>query len=447
MREQVMNAKRKRQPSGQALILMALALIGLFGFSGVALDGGMLYFERRRAQNAADNAALAAALRMAQLTSPTLTVAQQEAREVANANGYNNDQSTNWVDVYWPPSSGTYDQPNSYIQVVIRQTVPTQLIHMVYSGPVELTVEAVAWSVPGTYAPPVANQALVALDPTACNALEFNGNGTVTLVGGGAMSNSNASPPPTSCNSARATGSAVINNPDGFDLVGSYNWGSASVTGGVTTVSPLDLSPTSTIWPNEALLDAMCAQSANSLSPLEHEQNGGTQAIGPGNYTEITVRAGGVLTMSAGLYCVTGSDGFDTSGGSITADHVLIYLWNGPFETNGMAANYLSGVDDANCDLPAPTVDVCDFRGMLMYARLGNTSTMRINGSAESYLSGTIFTPDAPVEISGNSGNTVLASQVIGRTIHIAGNGNVTIDFDPNLVYMNRKPSEIRLNQ
>src|SRR6266508_4592124 len=54
--------KPRLQERGQALILIALAAVGLFGFSALAIDGSRIFSDRRHAQNAADTAALAAAL-------------------------------------------------------------------------------------------------------------------------------------------------------------------------------------------------------------------------------------------------------------------------------------------------------------------------------------------------------------------------------------------------
>jgi Flp pilus assembly protein TadG len=51
---------RKRQ-SGQAIVLIALMLVVLIGFVGLALDGGRAYVDRRELQAAADAAALATA--------------------------------------------------------------------------------------------------------------------------------------------------------------------------------------------------------------------------------------------------------------------------------------------------------------------------------------------------------------------------------------------------
>jgi Flp pilus assembly protein TadG len=50
----------KRQPRGQALVMMAVALIALMGFGALAIDVGMMFLAKNELQNAADAAALAA---------------------------------------------------------------------------------------------------------------------------------------------------------------------------------------------------------------------------------------------------------------------------------------------------------------------------------------------------------------------------------------------------
>ena len=49
----------EREERGQALIVIVFALIGLLVVAGLAIDGGMVFLDRRRMQNAADAAALA----------------------------------------------------------------------------------------------------------------------------------------------------------------------------------------------------------------------------------------------------------------------------------------------------------------------------------------------------------------------------------------------------
>ncbi|MBE0685229.1 MAG: Tad domain-containing protein, partial [Anaerolineaceae bacterium] len=49
----------KRQESGQIIVLLAVSLVVVMMVAALAVDGGMIYSERRFAQNAADASALA----------------------------------------------------------------------------------------------------------------------------------------------------------------------------------------------------------------------------------------------------------------------------------------------------------------------------------------------------------------------------------------------------
>src|SRR3990172_6366022 len=53
--------ERKTSESGQAMVLLVLAFIVLLGFVALAIDGGMVYADRRHEQNAADTGSLAGA--------------------------------------------------------------------------------------------------------------------------------------------------------------------------------------------------------------------------------------------------------------------------------------------------------------------------------------------------------------------------------------------------
>ena len=85
----------KAPEKGQALILIALAAIGLFAFAALAIDGSRAYSDKRHAQNAADTAALAGALAYARADrddiendSEILTVVAGAAQPQATGNGY-----------------------------------------------------------------------------------------------------------------------------------------------------------------------------------------------------------------------------------------------------------------------------------------------------------------------------------------------------------------------
>jgi len=328
---------------------------------------------------------------------------------------------------------------------VITQQVSTSFVHLVYNGPVKLTVRAVARAFPSTPSPIVPGQALVALDPDDCNALNFHGNGTTSITGGGAFSNSNAEPPPSSCHSGSAAGSSVIFASGGIDTAGSWDPGSATVTGTVTTNVPQLPPDDPALEVDEASLDNLCGALPDNGA---HSQNGGSEVIGPGRYSEIRVLAGGLLSMDPGLYCITGGSGYDTSGGTVTGSGVLIYLWTGPFETNGNAANFLTAPTSATCTVPpSSVVEVCDYKGLLLYAREGNTSTMLVNGGAGSSMTGTFYAPDAHIEITGNTGTFVLDSQVIANTVDVGGNGTVDITYNGGNNFANRVPPQIELSE
>src|SRR5687767_324529 len=96
-----------RWERGQAIVLLALALVGLLGFAAVALDGGNIYTEQRRAQSAADNAALAAAFQYMSVITNTATLSNT-ALANANVNGYDNNGTSNKVTFHRPPLNGAY---------------------------------------------------------------------------------------------------------------------------------------------------------------------------------------------------------------------------------------------------------------------------------------------------------------------------------------------------
>ena len=58
--------KSERTERGQALVIMVFAILALLVIAGLAIDGGMVYLERRRMQNAADAAALAGTRKLAE---------------------------------------------------------------------------------------------------------------------------------------------------------------------------------------------------------------------------------------------------------------------------------------------------------------------------------------------------------------------------------------------
>jgi len=179
---------------GQTLMIVALALVVLLGFAALVIDGGRLFIERRHAQNAADNAALAAAY--AKVNGQDITAA---AMKIALRNGYSNTADMTVV-VNNPPAFGKYAPPNpnanNYIEVIITSRVMGSLVRLVYAGVMEITARAISFTEVGAGSPGgggTGGYGILALNPTKDKAMESSGSSTIHVVGGGIYLNSSHS--------------------------------------------------------------------------------------------------------------------------------------------------------------------------------------------------------------------------------------------------------------
>src|SRR6185503_21378464 len=124
--------KPRSHERGQALVIIALAVVGLFGFSALAIDGSRVFSDRRNAQNAADTASLSAAL--AKIRKEPY---EQAALDRAESNGYVTDTNSTvevnlCSELVAPdeclgiPTTGKVEQQNeeNYIRVKITSTIP-----------------------------------------------------------------------------------------------------------------------------------------------------------------------------------------------------------------------------------------------------------------------------------------------------------------------------------
>src|SRR3972149_5037921 len=171
---------------GQALVVIALAAVGLFAFAALAIDGSMVFSDRRHAQNAADTAVLDAALTYVRQGD---WVTKGSAR--AASNGYANDADSTVLVELCSVAVDPCDSlpvganPAEYIQVQITSQVSTFFARVIGVNQVTNAVEAVANVVPSTYQEMFSGNAVVGLAPTDCHAVTYQGNGDTTITGGG----------------------------------------------------------------------------------------------------------------------------------------------------------------------------------------------------------------------------------------------------------------------
>jgi hypothetical protein len=412
--------------SGQALVIIALAMVGLFGFTALALDGGMLYSERRRAQNAADTGALAAAL--AKINGVNLHVT---ALQRIDSNGF----GTTWgacdpagydctlgtaekwtVEVSNPPRHGDFAGDSDYIQVIITTEVKSSFAHLVFSGPLRTTVEAVSRVRPPVNIAP--GHALYASTDHDCKGVWFTGTGDTTVTGGSVFSNSDASS--GSCQSGVSDGSGAVSvgNPYKVMVVGTFDDGGGSVDPPPTEgVPPEELFPVPT--PD-------CSGLPNDYGNIQI--NAGEEVtLDEGRYEQIKFQADATVTLNPGMYCIYGNKGFTGLGGSISGDGIMIYMQNGPFDLGGNTEVDLNA-EQSDGVLVDPSLN--DWKGMLLYVDPGNTSTIKITGGSDSSYTGTIYAPTSYCTLEGTGTNLGLNSQLICDKVKIAGTANLSITYN-----------------
>lgn len=411
------STRQTNRERGQILVLFAFGIAALLGFTALAIDGGMVYSDRRQAQNAADSAALAGAL------------AKLENRNWLNAGlvqanefGYEDDNINDFVGVFNPPIDGAYAPPHTYsdqyIQVVITSSLETSFMHFVFSGLAQNTVEAVARARPAAGIFP--GNALHATNETACQAVWFAGNGTVDITGGNVFSNSTANGNPTSCHAGVKSGTAgdIVVRGGGILTAGTFRNQSGAV---ITTDEGVHQGVEQQQLPLVPIPDC------SGLSTRAY--NGGSATLEPGIYPNgIRLNGNHDVYLNPGMYCMDGN--ITANGGSITGYEVMIYQRAGGLSLGG----------NASVDLTRPSnlIDPSgnQWAGMLYYMDPSNTSLVYISGTSGSSYTGTIYAP-GPAQpssqhkctITGTGDNLGLNSQVICNTVKVDGDATLLVNF------------------
>ena len=409
--------KIKSSEKGQALIIIAFAAVVLFGFAALAIDGSMAFSDKRHAQNAADTAALAAALSKTRSGDWA-----EDGLERANSNGYDDNGTSNQVEIYNPPVDGAYAGNTEYIQVKITSEVNTFFARVLGIQKVTNYVQAVARSVPGTTSPMFDGHAVIGLAPHECKAVMYQGNADTTIEGGGIFVNSD-------CNT-----SAFFNNSSAAQLTApclnavggiNYNPTAINIPGCINSgATAFNYPPDNIVFPN-----IVC-------SPGE-SQDGNT--LNPGTYTSGNKFPPNVVEyLNPGAYCVYND--FSVQGGdTLVGYNVVIIMMEGDVTFNGGATVELTG-------LPAPQSDENPYGGLFLYMPMSNSGTITLNGNSESGFTGTILAPAADISIDGTGGSG-LHGQIIGYTVDLSGTSETSIVYDNDENWDAPVPPKIELTQ
>jgi hypothetical protein len=410
---------------GQVLILLVVGIVALLGFTALAIDGGLVYSDRRFSQNASDSSSLAgggkAALTMEdsglvawqwtscdqanQAMSDAVTAAIDQAQDNdfvidANTSDHNGAKAEcAFVDY------GSFVDKYIDVTTLISFTTDTSFVHFVYNGPVRNQVEAVTRVRPRNFMG--YGNAIVAHREDCPNSntggVHFDGNSDVDVNGGGVFSNA--------CMRGCGNPDVDVENGKIYFISDYQNCGGA------------DLDPPPEQGPAPLPDYSFVVDPPNCSNLPDYGEVTSPSDLSPGKYSKIRLN-NGTMNLAPGLYCLYGN--VTINGGSFIGSGVTIYLESGNFDTSGNATVQLSAPSDDPDPYPA-------LPGMLIFMADGNAGSVTLLGNTDSSYTGTVYAadPDSMVEIGGTgSVLETYQTQLIGGTVFIHGNAEIDITFD-----------------
>lgn len=426
-----MNNTRQSE-RGQAIVLMVLAMVAMFGFAALAIDGGMIYSEHRHAQNAADASALAGALQKANKRADTVAI--NAATERAGSNGYTSNVNTQ-VSGALTDLFGTY----YLVTVTIQSQVDTAFAHFVFPGPLQNSVMAVGKAYVSQ--PVLPGYAIIAMGNCTTEggnqvAISGGGNsgGVETFQGGiflntpESSANNCAIDPPTSNPSI----GVIAHDGAAITSVGSHNYS------GIAKISP---SPIGTGANDGLPINDPLAE----LPEPSCTSNGGNVGgiYQPGRYGGSGQPAIGGGSYAPGIYCITGD--VHLSGSEvIDGDGVVLFMKNGGLTFTGQAGMRITAPTTVNClGTAGSSTASCTYLGIAVFMGRSNTATFEVRGNGGDAIHGLIYALSGTVQARGGGvdpDETNVIGQVIARRVYGDGNGSFKVTYNENETFY-RAPS------
>ncbi|RCK77063.1 MAG: putative autotransporter protein [Anaerolineae bacterium] len=431
------NRRFHSHESGQAIVLLVLAMVALLGFAALAIDGGRLYSERRHAQNSADAASLAGALQKANKQADSVVL--QAVLASAASNGYSGAQVSGAIGGPFTDLFGKY----YLVTATITSTLESTFAHFVYQGPLQIQVQAVAKAYQSQ--PALPGYAIVAMNPDCSGSpligVEGGGvDGGVETWQGGMFVNSPTSSNKCPLSPPTSVGSVGIVAHDGAKIasVGSVDYS------GNPKVSPNPIE-TGLNWgepisdPLADLPEPQCATSGSK------DNSGPVPVYSPGSFDGKDLGPG---LYQPGIYCISGDlklAGSDT----IEGDGVVLYFINGGMQITGNGGMRLTAPNTSNClGTAGERTASCTYVGIVIFVARNNTSTIDVRGNGGDAVHGLIYGLNATIRAKGGGENpdeTQVVGQIIAKSVVNAGNGSLKVTYNENEIFW--KSPSLSLNR
>ncbi|MGH9466967.1 MAG: DUF192 domain-containing protein [Terriglobales bacterium] len=378
---------RRRRDSGQTMVVFVLFLAVLLGVAALSADVGVVRVEQTSLQTVADAAALAGA---AEIPYGDVTTAAQAA---AALNQFSDGAGGNTLTVNNPPAAGPHAGDSQYVEVIATHTLNTYFAGLFGVGSLAPAARAVAHLGNGT-------GCLYALSPSASGAFRINGTVAMDLQCALYIDSTSAD--------------AIEVNGNGTLSATSIGVAGGDMVNGPVTVSP---SITKGIVP---LADPLASLPVPSL-------------LGP--CTQPTVIAGSKsVTINPGVYCsplvINGSPDVAFNPGTYVLDSGLVINGSPTLTGGGVtlydAAGSVTLNGSANSTLSAPTTG--PYAGILIFQSRTDALPLTVNGH-QSVFNGTVYAPAAPIVVNGGWSGSAYGI-LVGSTISINGSATFNADFN-----------------
>lgn len=399
--------------SGATAVMIGLAAPVLILGMGLGAETGYWYFLQRQLQQAADVSAYAAGvLKRVDGSEADMKAA---ALRAATASGFSSTLGT--LTFNNPPSSGAFTSNNEVVEVILRRNQPRLISSLISEEPLQLSGRAAAQVLKSSSA------CVLALSPTASEAITITGSAAVTLNGCDIASNSNAA------DSLEVSGSGSLSAGCAHTV------GEADVTAAVTLsncanqvqeYAPPVLDPYKDV-PEPSIAGQSCEGNnvggpggEVKLVPTNDLQDNLGKSTGiKAMYFCSGLTIKGDVHFSPGVYIIDGdklSEDLSLTGGAkITGENVTFYFRNS-------ASMQLTG--NGNVQISAPTSGI--YSGILVFGSRNQTGvTHQLLGTTNYSLNGAIYAPASDINFQGNSSSSTGCTQIIADTITFTGNSSM----------------------
>lgn len=434
--------KNKKSEKGQIIVILAISMVAILAITALAIDGSLVYNQRRTDQSTADSATMAGAGAAANLlkeikpsdfscgsgTGATASTAAVLAAQASAGNdGVTLPNYNSLADLLTAKHGvrvecgGPDETGSKYLDVIVMVSSEseTTFAKVISVNTLSSTVQSIARVYP--IQPLALGNGLVScsdLCSTKQGGIEFGGTGFTFINAAGVFSNS--------CIKAASSSTEVtVVGGEIQYMTDCFQCDTANmVPDPVPAGGPIDC-------------ENMMAPPTCTDAPYVAAASSGT--LNPGNYTGgINTANGATLTLNPGLYCIKG--GMSNNAKSILyGNGVTLYFLSGDVTLNTNDKDY----EPYGVQLYAPDCYGLPTCGLLMYFDQSYSPTVKINGGAKNSFEGTIFAPTANITLNGGAATSTFNTQIVANWIEVTGKSQLIMDLDDSNT--SKKPASLSL--